>query len=211
MFFVRISQTAVLLPFIIGLLRRKQLNREQRLLMLLICISFISEIAAFVLDNYLSLNNLVVYNFYNILWFVLLMLIYRPVFNYYFSSYVPYLLILGYTAFAVSNMLFFQPLSTFNSNSIGLSLSVFMALSLLFFHKDLTSSVNLTVKNRPMLWLNTGIFLYSSGTLLLFLFINPMIESGSGILPLVWSLNVFLNVLLNGFYAMALWIKAKEE
>ncbi len=207
MILVRISQAAVLVPLVIGFLRKKLLNREQKLLLLLASISLLSEISAFILDFHFSLNNLLIYNCYNIIWFIILILIYRKVLRYYFFPHLHIFLIGGFLLFAVGNMMLLQPPSAFNTNSIGLALSIFMILSLLFFHKDLTSNVNLTMKNRPLLWLNTGIFLYSSGTLLLFLFINQIIESGSEIMIWLWGLNAFLNILLNAFYAMALGIK----
>jgi len=204
------SQVFVILPFIVGLVCIRHLGPLQKLLWLLVCCSIITELLAFLIIKYQDTpNNLPVYNLYVIFSFAFINRIYaKGLNNKIFTPLFNWLLVF-FGGFTLVNLIFLQPITTYNTNLIILSYTFYIAMCIIYFYRDLKES-SLNQPKKPIFWLSTGMLIYYSGSLMLFVFINQIIASSKEVIEMCWTLNAILFVLLNIFYALALWTPARK-
>lgn len=202
-----VSSISILIPFVSAIIRYRQMDHTQRLLVLTILASLITEIIA----NYLwfqGRNNITFYNIYAFVNFIILIEIYR-----YNSTnlrktglrYLQLFIILS----AVINASFFQSLKVFNSNIITPGAFVMVVLALNYFFKLLKEIRYQKLEKNPLFWINTGVLLYFSGTLILFLLsgIFDDKELAQEIALAAWGLNSSFNIILNILYTAAIWVR----
>ena len=206
--FIRISQASVLIPLLIGVVNFKHLIFEQRLLVGLLSASLLTEIIAISIYYYASSpNNLPVYNLYAIVLFIFLNRIYAKNLKWKYSKPIWNALLIAFILFSIINLILYQSIYEFNSRIMVLSFGIYLILAVSYFIRFLSSSSNDSLFHEPMFWLNTGVMLYSSGALLLFLFINQILNSIEETIVSPWGLNAFLFLILNCFFAITIWIR----
>ncbi|GAB5522226.1 MAG: hypothetical protein Roseis2KO_00980 [Roseivirga sp.] len=209
-----ISSFSVIIPLVIAVTRFKQLSRAQRLLTYLLAISLIVEIIANLLW-FQQKRNLVVYNTFAIVHFNFILLIYL---NQLGSSWTKPLkvLIVLFNAFFLVDTLLLKKLTDFgyyfNSNITTSASLIFIFLALKYFHKLLKEIKYQKLEKNPLFWISTGLTLYYSGTLILFLLGNQVNQDEAATLYYeialaAWGLNSLFNLLLNTTYSIALWVK----
>jgi hypothetical protein len=209
--FFKLSQASILLPFLIGISRSGKQSVEQLLLLGLVTLSLLTEALGFYINiNQLADSNLAVYNIYVVILFVFLNRIYLEILQWKYIKLSLNILLVSFVLFALVNVIFWQPIHTFHSNTITVSLVVSMVLSVAYFYQWLNKAGDLSWKNKPMFWFNSGILIYSSGALLLFVFIERALSSSSETIGSLWAFNAFLNIMLNCFYTLSLWIRTKS-
>ncbi|OEJ99921.1 hypothetical protein [Roseivirga misakiensis] len=127
----------------------------------------------------------------------------------YKQRYFQYLQV-GFLVFSVVNSLFIQEEGVFTSNAIVISYGTFIFLSLSSFYQLLKYPEGPFPERNPIVWFNMGVLLYYSGALLLFVFINDLIDSPEFIENNYWNLNTALNIILMSFYAIGLCVRPKN-
>ena len=206
-----VSTTSALIPVFIGFIRFKRLSPLQRFLVVIVSLSFLVDTAGGILLNNRT-NNLPLYNAYalvnfNLLWFL-------------YQKEIPKLknrIIWGsqiaINLFAFVNVWFIQYILSFNSNLILLCSISFIVLACYSFYQLLIEIKFTRLEKNPIFWINSGVIVYYSSTLILFLLSNQINDADTNAYNLhlaSWGLNSFFNVLLNTAYSIALWVKATK-
>ncbi|WP_109298810.1 hypothetical protein [Aquimarina sp. AU474] len=205
-----ISLLIVGVPFIVALFRFKTLNKTQAILMVLLSIIIIVEIVS-LLFWYKKVNNLPIYHVYTVVEFVIISKIYAVELKSMFSKSFFIILILLFGGFAVCNTVFFQDIYTFNSNAITISGMIIIFFCLSYFYSLLKEVKYNALEINPMFWINSGFLIYFSSNLILFFINNYMFKDGASASSyLVWGLHAIMNIVLNIFYTIALWVNPKK-
>lgn len=206
--FVNISSFSIVIPLAIALFQLKTASREQLILTTLVACSFITEVIANLLW-YQFINNLAVYNSYALVNFNLLFLLYYYQFGSKTKKFMVFVQIL-FNILAVLNTLFLQKISIFNSNLTTSAALVLIACALAYFYKLLKEIKYQKLEKNPLFWINSGVILYYSGSLILFLLGNVLAYPSLEVALAAWGLNSFFNLLLNTAYSIALWIRSTK-
>ena len=201
-----LSSCIVIVPLSIALFRFRALNFEQRYLTILLGVTAAVEAGA----NYFwynGWNNLLIYHFYTVVQFILITLLYTRKLEGLFPSVLFRILISAFILFAITNAVFFQSVRSLNTNVIILGSFIYILFSISYFYKLLKEVNYESLQNNPMFWINAGILIYFSSTLILFVLGNRLIPESLRVIGVAWSLHALFNIFLNMFYALALWVK----
>ena len=155
-------------------------------------------------------NNLWVYHLYVPLVFILMVLLYKKLLDPLVKGQLLWALGFLYLVFSISNSIYWQPISTLNTNAIWLSNLIFMGLSLIYFYFLLKSPIEVPLKKLAQFWLNLAILIYYSSTLIIFLFISYIDGLSPELVNTTWWLNTAMFAVLNVLYAISLWINSEK-
>lgn len=209
--FLRFSQFSIIIPLIISGRKDSLLSKEQKLIKYLVLLSFISEVIATAIAKLAeNPNNWIVYHVFAVVMFIIISQIYRSLLKQNYPIWLFNLVISAFAMFAIFNSLVLQPVDSVNSNVIVMSNLLFILYSLAYFKLLLKYSDRQDFKSNPMFWLNSGILLYNSGALTLFLLINNLMSISPDLVITSWVLNGIFSLVLNGFYSIALWMKSQH-
>ncbi|HAS43337.1 MAG TPA: hypothetical protein DCS93_22850 [Microscillaceae bacterium] len=198
-----ISSASILLPAILALVLFKRQVLPLKSLSILIWIGALVEVAAQIMANN-GKSNLPLLHVYVIIEFVLLGWMYQ--FNLYklYNRYVIPIIIILFSIFSIINSLFIQSIYTFNTHNRPLSNLLLIVFAISYYYKLLKELKIRYLERNPMFWINTGILIYYSGSLFLFIFSNYIIKTRESWL-LVWHIHSILNIFINIFYTIGLW------
>ncbi|MBI3240470.1 MAG: hypothetical protein HYZ43_16760 [Flavobacteriia bacterium] len=121
---------------------------------------------------FLEKNNLFILHLLVPAGFVFLAVFYLNVLKDFLNPKILMVSATGFVVFSLINSLYFQPLSVFNSNALTVECVLLVILSLSTY----TLLLNKTIINRDskafagINWINSGLFIYHSSTLLIFYF-----------------------------------------
>jgi hypothetical protein len=200
-----ISSISVLLPLLVAVWNRYRLQRIQKKLGILLVAIFVVEAIANVLW-YRKENNLPIYHFYSIVECLLIINLYKDALKDVFSKHFFTILGLTFTIFAIVNMIFFQALTTFNSNVTTVLGFLVIFLCLCYFYALLKEETYSPLEKKPMFWINAGFLIYFSSNLILFFINNSMFTKADAVSYLVWGLHAVVNIILILFFTIAIWI-----
>lgn len=206
----QISVFSGLLPATVAIINRKYATSIQKILFLLVSITLLVEIVAYVFAGLFSINNMLIFHIYTFVELLLLGLIYqkelkstiRPNF---FRS-----LIMLFFIFAVFNSLFIETIFQFNAKARAVSslLIIFFALS--YFYQLLKEVKIKKLEREPMFWLSIGLLIYFSSSFFIFIFSNYIAPSVK-LSFTFWGIHALLNISLMIFYTIALWVKPQSK
>lgn len=191
---------------IVGLIRRNYLNKQQQYLLILMAITAVVELVSKILW-YHKINNLVIYHFYTVIEFLILSSIFQAQLSSFISSKWFNLLKFVFVLFAIINGVFLQSIFEFNSHVIVVSCSVIITFSLIYFYHLLNGVQYSALGSSWMFWLNSGVFIYCSGTLALFYLSNYLINKPIEIQRAVWAVHAGFNIIYYLAIMRALWLK----
>ena len=206
---LNVASAMIFLLQLIIVIRWRQFDRLQKLISFIVILTFLNEGTTWLLV-YFGEDNLWIYHFYTPITFIFMGLVYSRVLKPVIKVRLIYLGILLFVIFAVINSLFIQDLSEFNSNTVRLSSIFYIVFSILYFFRLLKFPMNISLSKVPMFWLNTGVLVYYSGTLILFLVVDSVISDESDLFIASWILNALFNIVLLGFYSVALCLKPQD-
>ncbi len=205
--FLRFSYIILFLPLTIGAFGYKALSKDQKLIFLFVIATFVNDSLSLLL-KVLHETNLWVYHFFVPVSFVIVLRVYaHHLSRNLFVNRTFNIVSLTFVALAVINSVWVQKLDDFNSNMISLSSFIYMILAIRYFYRLIKTRKQERLEREPMVWFNTGVLLYHSGSLILFLFVNNLIDGSPDLLLSSWWMNAILNVMLIVFNAIALWVK----
>jgi len=211
-FFRFISIGSPAIPLLVGILFFKRISRTQKTLLILVVVALTTEITAYQLHkSKILVNNIVIYNAYTLIAFNCLWILYR-----YEIALLKKRIALGLqfiiNIFGILNASLIQGWNSFNSNLMIVTAISFLILATLSFRQILQQVKYTRLEKTPIFWINTGIFIYYSGTLILFALSNKISvdPSAANLHLVVWALNCIFNSLLNTAYGFALWQRPKK-
>jgi len=194
----------ILIPISIGYFRIRALDFIQRQVLILVSVALANEVLATYL-RFQGINNLWVFHLFVPVSFFFMMRIYREALKESYPKGLFTLILILFLIFCVINSFFIQSITVFNSNAISLSWVVYIIFSVLFFYQLLKSPASEGLERNPMFWLNTGVLIYYSSTLILFLLVNFLIPEDPKLYASLLGLNILFNIINNIFYSVVLW------
>lgn len=189
----------------------KRLLAEFRVLAVFVLLSAGVQAVARVLSGF-GVNNLMLSHAYAVLGFVVLARFYGLLLRPFIPGKLFVFLSVGFVVLAITTVLLWEPLHTFNSIPLSVEAVVCIILALSTFVLTLNEDLNQHL--RPMLgslnWINSGILLYFAGSLLLF-------YHGETIIHLVinrwsvyaWMVHAVLSIVLHTCLLIGLWRSPK--
>lgn len=198
-------------PIAVASYRKRFIAEELRYIVGLLALSILAETVMYMLVKNGVRNNLFIVHIYTVFHFNIIALFYFSYFGYFYPrSLVPSLMVL-FTVFAVVNTLFFQNLTEFNTNALGLESILVIILSILCYYKMITELVSKEPEKKPVFWINTGFLFYFAGNIVLFTLSNVLLKENKDFNYLSWGLHSLLLVLLYISIGIGLWFSPHQK
>ncbi|MCB0628320.1 MAG: hypothetical protein R2824_14660 [Saprospiraceae bacterium] len=202
-----ISMYSIVLPAIAGLILFNRMSKVQRVIWLLVLLSVLTEVIARWVRNTDEFQNLVYYIF-TLCEFILLSYIFMQTLVPFFRRAFLLTLIIFFCLFVIVDMVWLSGLAAFNSYSTAVEGLLIIFLILCYFYKTLQELRIKYLEREPLFWVSTGVLLYFSSNLFIFLFTN-YINSSTRALFIIWGIHAIFGILLNVLYTLALWVTPK--
>ncbi len=174
----------------------KKLSRELLYIFAFVCIQFVCNLTASILDTGFKVTNYPVYAANIVLSFMVLSMMFYYVFN----DKIRRLIILASVLFAACTVFSIgrgDGIYSYNSIVSALAGFIITAYSLIFFYWKLVSDKRMTgLTNGTFFWVVIGLFTYYTGSFFIFISYNYLIVSGEGVVGILWR---FHNLLLAVF------------
>jgi hypothetical protein len=206
------SDLPVLLAFFFVIIRYHRLERPLKAFLWFIICSGIVQIIALVLWL-LHKNNLPLLHFYVPVGFALLTWYYKTVLGKLIAKRVINVVTLLFLCFSIINSIFFQGIFIFNSNALTVESILLIILSIFTFIVLLNQelhSIPQSVK-QSLSWINSGILIYYSSTLLLFYFANYCAQHYNvNVNAYDWMFHSFASIIMYICFFVGLWKQVRE-
>jgi hypothetical protein len=194
--FFKYSPWLVIIPLILSLRHYlKDRSKELKPLIVYLALSLFINTLGFWLWSR-SINNLPVLHIYTVLEFYALMWFYIVVFNNVTIKKIILLVSIAFTLFAIIDSWLLESIFTFNT--IGRSAEAFIIIiaCLTYFIKMISTDVIGSELNlRRIKYINSGIFIYFSGSIALFTFSNEINALAKQLILNIWSIHTLLVVI----------------
>jgi len=190
----------------------KRLRSELKVLAVFVFVSFTIQVVDELLAEF-GINNMPLSHGYTLISFLVLTRFYRPVLKPFFQIKWFKFIDVGFTALVVLNIICWQSLLTFNSVSLTAQAVIIIILSLATFVLTLNEELNqhLRTIQASINWINAGILVYFSGSLLLFFNGNAVIHIISRYWSeYTWLIYAGLTTILFTCLLIGLWKSPKE-
>lgn len=196
-------------PIIIGTKNRYFLKPEMWNILILMFVCLIIQTIVSYHARY-KINNLWLGHIYVPLEFVLLCNAYRIRLKKVLPQKIMFILLVLFPVLAVLNTIFFQGLSQNNSNMRTLESALLIFLALSYFYA-LMKDMNFKKPERdPFFWVNTGVLIYLSSSLFLFMYSNILLKYSNALGYLVWDIHILFLTFYYSVIAIGLWILPKK-
>lgn len=185
--YLQLITCTVCLPIVAGLLNFRHLAKDCRILFYFILLSALSNVVSAILAHQ-RVNNLYLYHFYTIAEYLVLSVFYYNKFTGWPLAQKAILVVcVLFTLLCLLNPLFFQNLSQFDSYTSSLEAIFVIIMSIALINKESELLTLQPWKDNPVNWFNTGLLLYFSGSMFLFLLSNYIVEASRTIQVVAWS------------------------
>ncbi|WP_316821507.1 hypothetical protein [Pedobacter gandavensis] len=194
----------VLCPLILALINVKSYPKELKVITLyLSSIAIIGAYSAY-LWTHLQ-NNLPVLHIYTMVEFTTIMLFYQVIFKNYIPKRSFWLVIGIFLVFCLLNATYIQDWKIFNTYPRTLESILVISASLYYYYKITRQSLYTQIEKSPVFWINTGFFIYFSGSFLLFTISNYILPYSFKFNMMVWQFHAFLSIVNNILIFIGLW------
>jgi drug/metabolite transporter superfamily protein YnfA len=112
--------------------------------------------------------------------------------------------------FVIVNALFIEGINNFPSRSFAACGILFIICSLLYFYQMINNQEAIYIEKQAMFWINSGIFIYFSGNIFLFMLQNIMTTNTN--YALYYNvIHTIINVVANVLYSIGLFCKPQPQ
>lgn len=199
----RIIPWSVMLPITVGFIYYPKLGSGSRLILVYTLVAALFNLSAVALAHRFH-NNMPVFHLYAVFEFILCTLFFRQVLmGTKMARYIPHLII-GFILFSILNSLFLQNIYSFNSYPRSLSAFVSILFCLVFMYRSLDPRMMKADHSRSTLLISLGLFLYFSGSLLLFIF-GQILNHSRTAAELGWGIHASLILLMYVLFSFAFY------
>ena len=205
---LQLSSLSVFIPGIFALLRIKKGSIEQKTIAVLVLLSVLIEILADYMAETLKISNLPLLHIFTIFEFALIFLAFQKAIKDYLSLKKIVLLISVFSIFSILNSIFHEPLNQFNAFARAIEALLIILIVLLYFYATMMKLAEKHLEQSPLFWFSSGLLLYFSATLFIFIYSNIIFGTNQNSF-LLWALHGVINIIRYTFYTIALWIKPK--
>jgi hypothetical protein len=157
-------------------------------------------------------NNMPLLHFYVAAGFACLAWFYKTVLKGFIDAPIIWSVTILFLLFTLINSLFFQPFLTFNSNALTAEAVLVIILTLftyIFFLNDIVRETG-GKDIKSLTWINSGLFIYYSSTLLIFYFgatINQVFSKDLS--QYTWIFHSFFSMVMYTFFCIGLWKRSE--
>lgn len=198
-----------IVPLLIGLIYFKYLHKRHKLIFYFTLLSQFTDIICHVLIAY-HLHDLFVLHIYTIAEFLLLSVYY--IYEFANRPVLRKIIIITMAMFSIIWLLnpLYQDLSTFDSYASSLESIIISLMAIAYFVTENEKVDGTLWKNKPANWFNTGILLYFSGSMFLFLFTNKLMKAPLYIINILWGAHATLVLIMYALFSVG-FITSKRE
>lgn len=193
---------SLLLPILIALLHFRQLNKAAKVIFTyLICSGLVSLLSTYIV-RYLHVNNLPLFHIYTLIEFILLTEFYKQLLP--FRKTITIVQICFFFA-CVINSVFVQSIYQFNSYTLTLEALVVMLFAVNYFAKLFADINDKKLLEQSSFWFNIGLFLYFSGSYMLYNFSNYVLIQSKHSFIVVWNIRAAFLLLMYLLFTIGFW------
>lgn len=213
----KLLQHIYIIPLFVSMLLslksfRLRWHVQYKLFSILLILVFVTEVFAICWKYYLHNNigggnysnsNLWLYNIALIPQYLLYLRIYYLVIK--SPALKKAIVIIGFIfpAFAIINLLLFQPLNSINSYSLVASSAIVLFLSVCYFEQLRNESEIIKLSAHPMVWLSLGAFIFHAANLPYIISLDYLIHNNLSLAVALYYIYLGLNCILYTFYSVA--------
>lgn len=207
---------SVIPTFVVGiytLIVYKNLPREMKYFSWFVFVSVIVQAIASILF-YSRENNLPVLHIYTIVGFLFLINFYNQIFDGLIRPRILWTLGILFVVYSVINSIFIQDIYTFNSYALSVQAILIIILSLTtfaFLMNDIVRARRINIIN-SLTWINAGLFIYYSSSLLVFYFGNMI--NDMAVTPLkryTWFIYALFSIIMYLCFFVGLWKRPRTS
>lgn len=204
-----IADFSILIPvvLVVGLTCKKKLHYDKinKFILGLILLIFFRNSSTAIMAR-IGVFNIYIYNWYSLISFILVAILYYFRFqNRYFKILSILLLIASiFIACLDLNSLLDVETVKFNNFSYHSSGSFTILLILIYYFELLKYLAEPKLETSPLFWFSSGLFIYYSGTIFSYIFINDTFNNLAS-RDQYWVVDALLSIVLNIFLAIAVW------
>ena len=199
-----IPMSLIVSGIIQGLKLYPKLGVNQRLIVLALVIAALTEILSRVFLS-LGIRNYVIYHFYVPLSYTIYSGCFRSTFRELWSRLIKRSIVLIW-GLAIANLIWLQGFQELNTNITVLTSTFLVCMCIGLFFKMLNEMLYQRVEKSSMFWINIGLMVYYSSSLLLFAFSGWISELALEFSVGVWILHLFFNFIHYLCFNIALWM-----
>ncbi|GAB5557609.1 MAG: hypothetical protein SchgKO_18220 [Schleiferiaceae bacterium] len=119
--------------------------------------------------------------------------------------------LLAFEVFVIINSAWIQDMSEYPSFTRTTESILIIAVSIYYFYSTLIQKMEKNLLRSPFFWLASGLLIYFSCNLLLFIFGNYISDRSSPLFRSLWSVHAVLNILLYLSYSVAVLCNPKSN
>lgn len=191
---------------LVGFFRFGNIDRNQRLLLLLMVVAIIVELVSRYRWSQ-RLNTFPVFHVYAIVEYLILARIYSNSFKDILLGSLIRKSMIFMIVYTLLNAFFWQPLTTPNTNVTTVNSIVFVGLALFWFFRILNELRYQYIERSSFFWINIGVLTYFSGSLVIFSFADWLDDIEFSDSVSVWIIHLILNIIHYLCFNIALWMK----
>lgn len=207
-----ISKYSIFLSLLIVVLKWKKLVTVQHRIFALALLYLLTELMA---DRKISApiwkllwgeeNNLPILHFFTVIQFGLVVWIYQDFLLVYFNKIKIIAFITGFAIFGLVNAVWFDGFFYLNPHARALQSLLLLGVVFSYFAHLLKYMEVAKLEKEPLFWISAGMTIYFSGSFLIFLFSNYLLQTKE-VLISIYGIHSILNIVANVFIAIALWV-----
>lgn len=195
----------MLFGVIVGFIKFTTLGPIQRLVVFLMSLALIADLTSYLLMK-AEISTYPVFHFYAPFEYSLLILVFVQFFKRSKIKRLLYLSIPAVWGWALSNMMFWQDITTANTNVTSVLSLTLVLMSVLAFFKILSETIYSRIERSSFFWVITAIIIFFSSSFLLFAYSNWLKPISVENAMNVWLLHVFFNIIHYLCFNIALWM-----
>lgn len=191
----------------------KKLPKEMKYFSWFVFVSFAVQVIASILF-YQRENNLPVLHIYTVVGFVCLMIFYNQIFDGLIRPMILWVLAGVFVTFSIINSIFIQDIYSFNSYALSVEAVIIIILSLttfVFLMNDIVKERRVAII-KSISWINAGLFIYYSSSLLVFYFGNMIINfSKTPLVRYTWFIYALFSIIMYFCFFIGLWKRPRKS
>ncbi|MFA6540641.1 MAG: hypothetical protein WCT99_03490 [Bacteroidota bacterium] len=201
--FAHVAAISYIVPAYFSVRMWKHLDRSLKGFAVFSIISVGQTIAEFVLGR-LGIHNQFLLNYYQLIEFVFVMyLFFYWAESGFFKEGIQYITMIYVLTWMIYKFYFEDP-DKFSEVIAPLSSFFFIIVSG-YSLIQLFQSATTIISKTPMFWFSTGVFLYSAGTIIIFLFSNAILAMGIEYFNALWHVNWAFTLIANFCFSKGFW------
>ena len=194
----------ITLPLIIGIFRRKYLDRELKIILYFLFNSIIFELISMTLYKY-KIPNLYLFHLYVLTESFFIFWFYFELFKKNLSPKTIPIIFIVFIIFSLIDTFVWHNPFTFNSYAKTLECVIIVFYTVFYLYKTFDEFQNEDPSDTPIFWINSGFLFYFSGCLFLFTFSNFFLTQGKKMGLIIWELHAFFIIIMYSLISFGLW------